>query len=159
MPLIRQARPEDCNAIATHIRNLARDIGSPVKPKVTPTNLRTLGFGSNPLLLLWVAELDGRVIGYCVGNFIYSTWRGAPGLYVVDLYVDPEARGARIGERLLRAAVREAWQKGARFVRLDVGNGNHGAARFYERVGFHQHQTDRFFVLDEPEFRQFAGQA
>jgi len=156
---IRPARPADCPAIVSHVNGLARDIGVDVRPQVTAEGLQKHGFGDNPLLLLWVAESEGRIVGSTVANFMYSTWRGAAGIYVADLYVEPAARGGGIGERLLRGLVREAWGKGARFIRLDVDVRNEGAARFYARAGFHEHTDDRFFMLEAEACETFLAGA
>ena len=42
-----------------------------------------------------VAEDDGHLLGACLGLMTFSTWRGARGLYVVDLFVLPQARGTQ----------------------------------------------------------------
>jgi ribosomal protein S18 acetylase RimI-like enzyme len=157
MPTIRKALPEDCDAIAEHVRRLAIDIGVNVSPKVTAGDLRTHAFCEAPLLCLWVAEGDGQLSGSCISNFMFSTWRGMKGIYVIDLYVTPEMRGAKLGERLLRTAAREAWDKGARFIRLDVDHMNEGAARFYERAGFRPHDEDRTFALEPEQYAAFLG--
>lgn len=157
MITFRQARPEDCEAIAGHVLQLARHIGVSFTPKVTADELRRHGFGENPLLFLWVAQSEEAIMGSAVANLMYSTWRGEPGIYIIDLFVDPQSRGLRIGEKLLRDLARQAWAKGARYIRLDVDNNNHGAARFYERAGFHAHLDDRYFALDEPAMKSFIS--
>jgi ribosomal protein S18 acetylase RimI-like enzyme len=107
------------------------------------------------MLAVWVAEHDGRLAGSCITSFLFSTWRGVPGIYVIDLYIVPELRGARAGEKLLRAVAREGWSQGARFIRLDVDHMNAGAARFYERTGFRPHDEDRAFVLEPEDYAGF----
>jgi GNAT superfamily N-acetyltransferase len=157
MLAFRPARPEDCDTIARHVRQLARDVRVDILPKVTGDDLRRHGFGEKPLLILWVAERDSTVVASIAANFMYSTWRGQAGIYVIDLYVEPEARSSRIGEKLLRALGKEAWDQGARFIRLDVDHNNEGAARFYERKGFKIHAADRYFGLEASDFENFLS--
>lgn len=52
------------------------------------------------------------------------------------LAVDPEARGAGIGEALMRASLEVALEWGATALVLDTGDLNEAAQRLYERLGF-----------------------
>jgi ribosomal protein S18 acetylase RimI-like enzyme len=139
------------------VRDLARDTGAKKVPKVTGDSLRTHGFGEKPLLLLTVAELKNSLTAVAVGAFTFSTWRGAPGLYLVDLYVQPEARNARLGEKLLKFMARQTWEKGARFVRLEIDRRNPGAERFYKRLGFQINEDDKFLTAEETELRALVN--
>ena len=64
-----------------------------------------------------VADDGGTLVGACLGLMTFSTWRGAPGLYVVDLFVLPEARGRNVGLDLLRASARRFAARGAQLIR------------------------------------------
>ncbi|MFI0239950.1 GNAT family N-acetyltransferase [Streptomyces sp. NPDC016845] len=90
----------------------------------------------------WVAQLDGRIVGHVLlvrpdGGDV------APGLLAPDtpvavvsrLFVDPAARGRRIGALLLDRAAREAQSRGARAV-LDVVTSDRAAIALYERLGW-----------------------
>lgn len=151
----RPARPEECDIVADHVHRLTIDIGAKVQPRITGAALRQYLFADPPLLHAWVAETPDGIVGSCIASPIFSTWRGVPGLYVVDLYVTPEARGNGTGEALLRALARDAWARGARFIRLDVDNANAGAARFYRRLGFHEHTGDRFYAIEPEDLDRF----
>ena len=50
--------------------------------------------------------------------------------------VVPQARGQRVGERLMEAVEAEARARGYEAVDLMVAGPNDGARRFYERLGF-----------------------
>jgi ribosomal protein S18 acetylase RimI-like enzyme len=104
-----------------------------------------------------VAEGNGRLTGACLGLMTYSTWRGARGLYVVDLFVLPEARGRNIGQALLRASARRFAARGAQFIKLEVDEGNSGAGRFYARLGFAKKTEDRLRILEHDEFTSFIS--
>ncbi|WP_160329738.1 GNAT family N-acetyltransferase [Microterricola viridarii] len=63
--------------------------------------------------------------------------RANPGEAEVRLLaVDPEARGAGIGEALMRASLEVALEWGATALVLDTGDLNLAAQRLYERLGF-----------------------
>jgi GNAT superfamily N-acetyltransferase len=90
-------RPEEADTVAAMVRGLAEHIGTGFVPRLTGEKLARAG----DLIDVVVAEEGGRLIGACLGLMTCSTWRGAPGLYVVDLFVLPEARGRNVGLGLL----------------------------------------------------------
>jgi ribosomal protein S18 acetylase RimI-like enzyme len=53
-----------------------------------------------------------------------------------SLWVEPEARGTRVGGALVDAAVGWAREHGYSRILLDVANGNHAAIGLYENAGF-----------------------
>ena len=68
---------------------------------------------------------------------VFSTIRGAPGLYVSDLWVSDEARGKGLGRGLLAAAADRAgglWH--ADWMSLAVYHSSDASRRFYDRLGF-----------------------
>jgi ribosomal protein S18 acetylase RimI-like enzyme len=54
----------------------------------------------------------------------------------VDLWVEPEARGAGLGARLVEALADALARRGAERVVLDVAARNPRAARLFESIGF-----------------------
>ena len=154
--LIRSARPEDCEAVADMVIDLAALFG--VSSGTTAEGLRAEAFGARPTIGILVAEApEGALAGYLVHQDTYSTWRGANSVFVVDLFVGPQWRNDGIGVRLMAEAARRGVAKGARFMRLDINGDNAGGKRFYERYGFRALQHEEFMVLDEPGFRALAG--
>lgn len=151
--LIREMRADDAEHVAAMVRGLARDLGRDEVPRLTPESLN----GNRDLIDVVVAEQDGKLIGACLTLLTFSTWRGIKGLYVVDLFVEPEARGNKAGFHLLKLAASRGMALGARFIKLEVDHTNEGAARFYERLGFKRKDQDRLFVLEPEKFKSFVG--
>ena len=151
--VIREMRDGEAAAVAAMVLGLARHVGTDVVPKLSGEAL----LAARDLIDVVVAEDQGRVIGACLGLMTYSTWRGARGLYIVDLFVDGEVRGQNIGLRLLRYSARRASRKGAAFIKLEVDHGNPGAARFYERIGFKKKDEDRLFILEQDQLEEFIS--
>jgi GNAT superfamily N-acetyltransferase len=58
-------------------------------------------FGAEPKAFCEVAEWDGRPVGFTLWFYTYSTFQGRPGIWLEDLYVEPELRGKGIGKALL----------------------------------------------------------
>jgi ribosomal protein S18 acetylase RimI-like enzyme len=92
--------------------------------------VRTCAAG--PDSALFVAERDGTLCGLVGGE--RSDVPGA--VDVISMWVDPAARGARLGTRLLDAV--EAWARGAgaRMLQLMVTDTNDHAIALYEAYGF-----------------------
>lgn len=150
---VRVMRPEEAEAVAGMVRGLAEHIGTDFVPALTGDRLRAAA----DLIDVVVADDAGRLIGACLGLMTFSTWRGAPGLYVVDLFVLPEARGRNVGLDLLRSSARRFAARGARFIKLEVDETNTGAERFYARLGFNKKAEDRLHILEQDRFTEFLG--
>ncbi|CAN5199943.1 hypothetical protein BH24ACT19_BH24ACT19_14200 [soil metagenome] len=89
---------------------------------------------------LFVAEIDGEVIGFLSGElregspaFKPKTWAAGE-----DIYVVPAHRSLGIGRALVEECNKWAHEKGADGVSLQVAAGNLRARKFYERLGFHE---------------------
>ncbi|GAA1723220.1 GNAT family N-acetyltransferase [Fodinicola feengrottensis] len=74
---------------------------------------------------------DDRVVGMAVWYRTFSSWAMASGIWLEDLYVDDEFRGAGVG-RLLMGHLRE---RTTGRIEWDVTVGNTGAERFYASLG------------------------
>jgi ribosomal protein S18 acetylase RimI-like enzyme len=106
------------------------------------------GFGARPLFWAVIAESDiplGMVIYYPD----YSTHRGAPGVYVQDIYVSDAARGLGLGRGLL-AAMMDLQDWNADFITLGVSEDNDLANGFYARIGF-RNRGYQMMILDGKE--------
>lgn len=91
-----------------------------------------------PGSVVLVAERAGAVVGYAFAALEPMSWkdlRAACG-YLHDVYVDPAARGAGAGERLVRAAIAWLEERGAPRVVLMSAARNEAAQRLFERIGF-----------------------
>jgi ribosomal protein S18 acetylase RimI-like enzyme len=143
--VIREMRDDEADAVAAMVRVLAQHIGTDFVPEVSGDSLRQ----SRDLIDIVVAEDDGRLLGACLGLITFSTWRGVRGLYVLDLFVEAQARGRNIGQQLLCEEAKRAARRGACFIKLEVDESNAGAERFYERLGFKKKSKDRLHILEQ----------
>jgi len=86
-----------------------------------------------------VAEDDGKILGWAVG----FTWtRGKiPWGRVFALAIHPEARGRKLGGRLLHELIQQLRQRGATEIFLEVRQDNHPAIALYRRSGFEHRAT------------------
>lgn len=122
--LLRQAGPEDAEAIAD-LYTAARVAAVPQMPPAPHTNAEDRQWMSGQLATgdheAWVAEQDGRVVGYAL---LSPVW-------LDHLFVDPRHLGTGIGTTLLDL-VKSLRPEG---FSLWVFETNTGARRFYARHG------------------------
>jgi GNAT superfamily N-acetyltransferase len=132
---IRPATRADVPQILTFIRALALYERAPEAVMATEADLERDGFGRNPFYFCLIAEYDGRPAGFAFYFFNYSTWLGRPGLYLEDLFVEPELRGLGIGKALLEQVAAIAVEKGCPRLQWAVLDWNTPAIDFYRAMG------------------------
>jgi GNAT superfamily N-acetyltransferase len=89
----------------------------------------------SPQSTIFVADEDGRLVGFCTAYLEFDSVRFGRRCWVEDLAVDPERRSGGIGAALLAAAMDWARGAGASHLELDSGLARTDAHRFYEREG------------------------
>ena len=132
---IRPATAADIPQILGFIRALAAYEREPDAVMATEEDLLRDGFGPNPFYSCLIAEHDGRQAGFALYFFNYSTWLGRPGLYLEDLFVEPEFRGLGIGKALLERVAAIAVEKGCPRLQWEVLDWNTPAIEFYRAMG------------------------
>lgn len=153
---IRLAEASDADTIHAGLLAMARAMGDEDKITSTASDIRTYGFGDQPAFEVLIAEIEGAFAGLCLTFPSFSTWRGQPGIFVQDLYVDEAWRGRRIGEVLLRAVARRGKAKGAGYLRLSVDIDNTKAEAFYERLGIAHSRNEHIHMIKGDAFDTFA---
>lgn len=149
---VRPMQDHEAGRVAAMVQGLADHVGVPLVTGLTGPKL----LAARDLIDVTVAEEGGELLGACLALQTFSTWRGERGLYIVDLFVEHHARNRAVGLKLLRAASRRAVARGAAFIKLEVDVTNHGAARFYERLGFARKEEDRLFFLEHRKLKDFV---
>jgi GNAT superfamily N-acetyltransferase len=136
---IRDAVAADVPLILEFIRGLAVYEREPDAVTATEADLLRDGFGENPYFHCLIAEQDGpngvQAAGFAFYFFNYSTWTGRPGLYLEDLFVNPEFRGLGIGKALLARVAAIAVEKGCPRLQWEVLDWNTPAVDFYAALG------------------------
>lgn len=156
--VVRAAQPGDETAILRMVHALASFEQEPDAVKTTESELRATLFGEKPVVFAHIAELDGQAVGMAVWFLNYSTWTGRPGIYLEDLFVDPDARRAGVARALFVALAREA---GARdCARLDwaVLDWNENAKRFYRSIGGVHKSAWEPWRIDGEALRRLASE-
>lgn len=115
---LRDATPDDVPDLIRLVRDLAAYEKEPDAATATEDQFRQVLFPADatPTASVIVAERDGQVVGMALWYVTFSTWTGLNGLWLEDLYVDPDQRGLGIGKALLRRLARVCVKRGwARF--------------------------------------------
>ncbi len=134
-PRVRAAMPADVDRIVELVYELAVYEKLAQECHLTSQLLHASLFGPAPAVFGHVGEVDGVVVGYTLHFLNYSTWEGVHGIYLEDLYVQPDQRGTGLGKALLlnlaEIAVRNSYAR----VEWSVLNWNEPSIRFYESLG------------------------
>lgn len=132
---IRPAVPEDVGSIANLIRELAIYEKLDQHARATPDDFRRHLFGNRPYAEVLLAEIGGEPVGLALFFHTFSTFRGQPGIYLEDLFVQPEYRGQGIGKALLGSLAKIAHERNCGRLEWAVLDWNKPAIDFYESLG------------------------
>ena len=132
---VRRAALADVPEILRMIRALATYEHQPEAVEATEASLRAILFGDDPSVFAHIAELAGRPVGIAVWFLNFSTWTGRHGIYLEDLFVEPDVRRAGVARALFAALAREAKRLGCARIDWAVLDWNELAMDFYRRVG------------------------
>lgn len=132
---IRQARREDAALILELIRELADYEKLAHEAKAEQTDLERDLFGDKPCAEVLIGEIAGQPQGFALFFGNYSTFVGRPGIYLEDLYVRPESRGAGLGKALLAHIAELAVRRNCGRLEWSVLDWNEPALKFYQALG------------------------
>jgi len=133
---LRPAAPADVPDIVRLIVALADYEKLTHLLEITPEKLQAQLFGARAVVEALVAELgDGRVVGFALFFTNFSTFLCKPGLYLEDLFVEPEHRGLGIGRALMKALAGIAVERDYGRFEWCVLDWNEPAIRFYQSLG------------------------
>ncbi len=132
---IRPATAQDTALIYQFVRELAIYEKAEDKMVATPATIKASLFGEHSTTHAVICYLDGEPIGHAVYFFNYSTWLGKHGLYLEDLYISTEHRGAGAGKALLKHLAGIAVERGCGRFEWSCLDWNKPAIEFYRSFG------------------------
>ncbi len=137
---MRRARPEDVEQLFQFVVDLAEYERASDSVVSTADMLRQALFPADSEPHLWAhviidAEDPKRLAGATIWHLNFSTWEGHYGIYVEDIYVRPELRGAGHGRALLANLAKVCMERGYRRLQWSVLDWNEPSVEFYRRLG------------------------
>lgn len=132
---IRSATRADLPLIAQFIRDLADYERLAHEVRFDEAVLGERLFGVRPYAEVLIGEVDGVAEGFALFFHNFSTFEGKPGIYLEDLFVRPEARGAGLGKAFLQRLAQLAVERDCARLEWWVLDWNEPALRFYKALG------------------------
>lgn len=132
---IRPATPDDVPLIRQLIVELAEYERMRDAAVATDAALREQLFGAQPAAEVLLGEVDGQPAGFALFFHNFSTFLGRRGLYLEDLFVRPQFRGAGLGKHLMATLARLAVQRGCGRFEWSVLDWNTPSIGFYRSIG------------------------
>ncbi len=153
---VRAGTVDDIPLLLSFIRSMAQF----EKLEVTATEeiLRESLFGNQPAAHTLLAFADGRPAAYAVYFFTFATMVGKRGLWLDDLYVNPDFRGKGIARALMAHLTDLAIKNKCGRFEWMVLDWNKSAIDFYQGLGATVLDEWRICRLDENDFPIVAEQ-
>ena len=132
---IRFARPTDVEAIDALIRELAEYERLSHQVIANQQQLRDALFSATPHVYCHVVEEEHTIVGFALWFLTFSTFEGATGLYLEDLYVRESHRRQGIGASLLQRLAALCVERGYTRLQWWVLDWNEPSIEFYRSFG------------------------
>lgn len=150
---IRQAQPSDAGAIADILRELGAQgwfphlAEEPREVTVARTANHLARCAPSPDHSTYVAEIEGRVVGYVAVHWVPYFLLPGPEGYISELFIRKEARGRGIGTQLLEVVKQEARSRGCSRLLLENRRDRESYQRgFYRKRGWEERTHMAGFV-------------
>lgn len=157
--VIRAAERADVPALLGLVRDLAEYEREPDAVEATEQHIEQALFPADgePRSHALVAETDGEVVAMAVWYVTFSTWTGRHGIWLEDLYVRPEQRGAGLGTALLARLAATAVERGWARLEWWVLGWNTPSIEFYDALGARPMREWVHYRLDGDELSALAA--
>jgi GNAT superfamily N-acetyltransferase len=117
----------------------------------TEESLRRHLFGPRSAAEVLLARIESQPVGFALFFQTFSTFLGAPGIWLEDLFVQPGHRRRGVGRALLRQVASIAVQRCCGRLEWSVLNWNDPALEFYQTIGA--------AAMDQWKLRRVTGEA
>jgi GNAT superfamily N-acetyltransferase len=151
---VRAGTADDVPLLLDFIRSMAAY--EKLTVSATEESLRAALFGESPAARALLAFIERRPVAYATYFFTFATMVGRRGLWLDDLFVDPEFRGRGIGEALMAYLADVAVRSDCARFEWMVLDWNRSAIAFYDRLGARLLEDWRICRLDEAALSDLA---
>jgi GNAT superfamily N-acetyltransferase len=108
---------------------------------------------------LFVASEGGKLVGYALYFYTYSSFLARSTLYLEDIFVLEEFRGRGIGKSLFVRCVKEAVAQSCGRMEWSVLTWNRGAIAFYDQLGAERMDAWYVYRLTKRRLRALAEES
>jgi GNAT superfamily N-acetyltransferase len=133
--IIRDAARGDVPIILDFIMKLAVYERLAHEAVATAADLEGALFGAAPKVFCQLAEIDGEPAGFALWYYTFSTFQGRHGIWLEDLFVNPETRGQGVGKALLTDLAQRCVREGLGRYEWNVLDWNQPSIDFYVSQG------------------------
>jgi diamine N-acetyltransferase len=155
---LRDATEHDAEEIARLVHDLAAYEKLADRAIGTAGDFREQLFGVLPRAHAMMAEVESRPVGLAIWFYTFSTFQARPGLYVEDVFVEPDSRGLGIGRAFFRTMAQRALAEGCTRMEWSVLDWNTPAVGFYRGLGAVAMDEWTVQRLYDAEMRVLAGE-
>jgi GNAT superfamily N-acetyltransferase len=148
---VRPAAPADAGLVFGFICALAEYEKLAHAVAASEADIATALFGPAPRAFAEIAELDGKPVGFSLWFYTFSTFEGRHGIWLEDLFVQPQSRGRGAARALLSSLAQRCMRQGLARLEWAVLDWNAPAIAVYDRLG-----AD---ALDDWTVRRLTGPA
>lgn len=135
---VREAQKADVALILAFIRGLATYEKLLNDVVATEAMIRDTLFPEAPgvpVARVAIGEIGGKPAGFALYFFNYSTFLARPGIYLEDLFVEPEHRRCGLGKALILHVANKAKELGCGRMEWSVLDWNKPSIDFYKSLG------------------------
>jgi GNAT superfamily N-acetyltransferase len=117
------------------IRELAQFERLAHEVEATAASLENALFGPQAVAGALFARCDGKLAGYAIYFFTFSSFLGRAGIWLEDVYVRPEFRKRGLGRGLIEAVAQIGVERNCGRFEWTALGWNEGALEIYRRLG------------------------
>lgn len=132
---IRSATPADGALVERFVRGLAVYERLEHEIVATAEDFAAALSGPAPRIGCEIAEWGGEPAGFALWFYTFSTFEGRHGIWLEDLFVDPQMRGRGLGKALLINLAQRCVREGLRRLEWAVLDWNQPSIDFYISQG------------------------
>ena len=133
--VVRPAEPKDVPLLLELFRELAEYERLEHVLRATDQLLGEALFGEHPAAEALIAERGGQTAGYALFFSTFSSFLAVRGVWLEDLFVRPEQRGAGVGRALLASVAARVRETGGERLEWAALDWNELALGFYRGIG------------------------
>ena len=154
---IREAVRNDCHEIVVLMRDFAEYEKLGTYCEITEEKLSAVMFQDAAYVQGIVAFDNSKMIAYALFYRSFASFRGQPGIYLEDIFIDSNYRGMGVGEVMLKKIAQTVKSQGAERIDFQVLDWNAPAIKFYEKLGAVSNQDESHFKFSDEAFDKLAS--